>query len=230
MGNKDSNSTIENHVSEIERKLWEYRQEGFRVFASSSFQSHSIPMLHILSRIDNSIPVYFLETGFHFPETIKFKNRIAQMFGIQVISVHSPVPKTSQRDPMGNLLFTSDPDTCCHLNKVLPLEPVLMSHDIWISGVRKDQTAFRSKLKAEAKGAHGTLRYHPMLNWTAREIWDYQKMHNLPLHPLESEGYLSIGCMPCTRKYEVIGDSDGRNSRWSGMAKTECGIHTELTK
>lgn len=187
-------------------------------------------MLHILSRIDDSIPVYFLETGFHFPKTIEYKNRIAQMFGIHVISVQSPVPKTSQRDQRGNLLFTSDPDTCCHLNKVLPLEPVLMSHDVWITGVRKDQTAFRSKLNTEEKGAHGTLRYHPMLNWTAREIWDYQKMYNLPLHPLESEGYLSIGCMPCTRKYEVIGDSDGRNSRWSGMAKTECGIHTELTK
>lgn len=213
----------------IKKKIDGYRADGKRIFASSSFQSHSIPMLHILSQIDNSIPVYFLETGFHFPETIMFRNKISTLFNMSVIPLESPMPKSSQRDMRGNLLFASNPDTCCHLNKVLPMEPVLMSHDVWISGVRKDQTSFRSKLNTEEPGKHDTLRYHPMLNWTARMIWDYQKAHDLPMHPLEKEGYLSIGCMPCTRKYEVIGDSDGRKSRWSGMVKTECGIHTELT-
>jgi phosphoadenosine phosphosulfate reductase len=221
---------IESLVIDIENEIQSYQARGLKLFASSSFQSHSIPMLHIISRIDNTIPIYFLETGYHFPKTIEFKNELALTFGLNIIPVSSPIPKTSQRDSNCNLLFTSDPDTCCHLNKVLPLEPILMSFDVWISGVRKDQTSFRASLKSEEQGAHDTLRYHPMLNWSARQIWEYQKKYDLPMHPLEKEGYMSIGCMPCTRKYEVIGSSDGRDSRWSGMAKTECGIHTELTK
>ena len=214
------------HIERIRTKLEAYRNSGLRMFASSSFQSHSIPMLHILSRIDPDIPIYFLETGFHFPETKLYRDEIVRLLDINLQIVTSDVPKISQTDAQGRFLFTSDPDRCCYVNKVLPLEPVLKAHDIWINGVRRDQTAFRESLTEESPGIHDTMRYHPMLDWTSKMIWDYRKEYDLPEHPLEAQGYLSIGCVPCTRKWNA--DED-RGGRWSGMTKEECGIHTEFT-
>ena len=185
-------------------------------------------MLHMLSRIDVDIPVYFLDTGFHFPETKVYKDTIANQLGLNVIPLESTMPKTSQRDEHGNFLFTSDPDRCCYINKVLPLEPILKAHDVWISGVRRDQTQFRSNLKEETSGIHDTTRYHPMLEWTSKMIWNYRKEYDLPEHPLDAQGYLSIGCIPCTRKWSP--EDEERNARWAGMTKEECGIHTEFVQ
>lgn len=205
---------------------------GFRdkkVFATSSFQTQSIPMLHMLSRIDKNIPIYFINTGYHFPETLRFRDEVRDLFGLRVIDLHPPTPKNHQRDNRGNLLFTSDPDYCCYLNKIQPLEAVLIEHDVWISGVRADQTANRKKLKVMEPGAFNTLRYHPMLHWTAKDIDRYIKEHDLPSHPLDSHGYASVGCMPCTRKI-MPNSVSARDGRWSGLTKTECGLHTELVR
>ena len=183
-------------------------------------------MLHILSRIAPDIPVYFLDTGFHFPETKVYRDRIVEMLDLNLQVVTSDMPKIAQRDTQGRFLFASDPDRCCYVNKVLPLEPVLKANDIWINGVRRDQTTFRESLTEESPGIHDTLRYHPMLEWTSKMIWEYRKEYDLPEHPLEAQGYLSIGCVPCTRKWNA---DDGRGGRWAGMTKEECGIHTEFT-
>jgi phosphoadenosine phosphosulfate reductase len=204
-----------------------YQARGLKLFASSSFQTHSIPMLHILSRIDPSIPVYFLQTGFHFPETMRFRDEVAALLGIQVIDVESPVMKWDQRDAQGNFYFTSNPDHCCYLNKTLPMEPLLHRYDVWISGVRRDQNAYRSGLSYEQPGKYDTLRYHPMLEWTNQLIFAYIKDHNLPRHPLEDAGYQSIGCEPCTMKLADMLEND-RSGRWYGLNKTECGLHTDL--
>jgi phosphoadenosine phosphosulfate reductase len=215
-------------VDRMRKKIKDYHARGLRIFASSSFQSHSIPMLHILSTIDPDIPVYFLDTGFHFPETKVYRDEVGSQLGIQIISLESTMPKIAQRDQSGQFLFTSDPDRCCYINKVLPLEPVLKSHDIWISGVRRDQTQFRSDLAEETSGIHDTLRYHPMLDWNSKMIWNYRQQYNLPEHPLDAKGYLSIGCVPCTRKWSP--EDDERGARWAGMTKEECGIHTEFVE
>ena len=217
----------EEQISPIRAKLTSYRNSGRRVFASSSFQTHSIPLLHIISEIDRDIPIYFLETGFHFPETRAYRDEISTRLGLNLINLESSVPKIAQRDAEGMFLFASDPDRCCYLNKVMPLEPVLKEHDVWISGVRRDQTAFRQELSVEAPGAFDTIRYHPILDWTSKMVWDYRNEFDLPAHPLEAKGYLSIGCVPCTRKFNHT-DGD-RGGRWSGMTKEECGIHTEFT-
>lgn len=103
---------------EIKEKLEEYKAQGKRMFTTSSFQTHSLVLLHIISRIDPDIPVYSINTGFLFPETIQFKDQIAEEFGLNIIDAKSAVPKSQQKDMNGNLLFTSDPDYCCHLNKV----------------------------------------------------------------------------------------------------------------
>jgi phosphoadenosine phosphosulfate reductase len=106
--------------------------------------------LHILSRIDKSIPIYFLNTGYHFPETMAFRDEIAAALGVEIRDLSSPIPKIAQRDSENILMFASNPDNCCYLNKTLPMETVLAEFDVWISGVRKDQNLNRSKFAYEA--------------------------------------------------------------------------------
>lgn len=210
----------------IKEKITQYKNEGKSLFTSSSFQSHSLVMLHIISRIDKAIPVYFINTGYHFPETVKFKDHITGLFGLNTIDLKSEVPKHMQRDSEGRLLFTSDPDHCCYLNKTQPMDSALRSHDVWINGVRADQSSVRAAMKVEQPAPYSTIRFHPMLDWTAKMIWQYQKEYNLPTHPLEEKGYVSIGCEPCTRRLDP--GMQEREARWYGLKKVECGLHTEL--
>lgn len=210
----------------IKERLTDYRNSGKSLFTTSSFQSHSLVLLHILSRIDKTIPIYFINTGFHFPETVRFRDQIGEQFGLNIIDLKSDIPKFMQRDSEGRLLFTSDPDHCCYLNKTQPVDAILMSHDIWINGVRADQSATRAAMKEEQPAKHGCIRFHPMLDWNAKTIWQYQKEHSLPKHPLEEKGFVSIGCEPCTRKLDP--EMQEREARWFGMNKVECGLHTDL--
>ena len=210
----------------IRSRIEEYKSDGKRIFTTSSFQTHSLVLLHILSRIDRTIPVYFINTGFLFPETIEFRDKVADTFGLDVVDLKPTTPKNMQFGNDKRLLFTSDPDYCCHLNKTQPLERVLMKYDIWINGVRADQSAARSAMKEEQEAPHQVLRYHPMLQWNSRMVYDYIREYDLPKHPLDEKGYMSIGCEPCTRKIDP--EMQEREARWYGLNKTECGLHTEL--
>jgi len=211
---------------QIQFQIYRYKAEGKRLFTSSSFQSHSLVLLHIISRIDKTIPVYFINTGYHFPETIQFRDEIAGAFGLNLIDLKSDVPKHMQRDAEGRLLFTSDPDHCCYVNKTQPMDKVLAQFDVWINGVRADQSAVRASMKVEQSAPYNTLRFHPMLDWSAKMIWQYQKEYNLPNHPMDAKGYVSIGCEPCTRRLDP--GMQEREARWYGLKKVECGLHTEL--
>ncbi|HEY0655843.1 MAG TPA: phosphoadenylyl-sulfate reductase [Chryseosolibacter sp.] len=214
------------NFNEIKAKLEGYKQEGRTMFTTSSFQSHSLVLLHMISRIDPKIPVYFINTGFHFPETVQFRDYITDRFGLNTVDLKSDVPKFMQRDPDGKLLFTSDPDHCCYLNKTQPMDAILMAHDVWINGVRADQSATRAAMKVEQPAKHGCTRFHPMLDWNAKMIWQYQKEYDLPKHPLEEKGFVSIGCEPCTRRLDP--EMQEREARWFGLNKVECGLHTDL--
>lgn len=214
----------------IALQIRKYQESGLKLFTGSSFQTHSTVLLHIISRIDKTIPVYFLNTGFHFPETMVYKNEISNRFGLTTIDVKSSIPKNMQVDDNGRFLFTSDPDYCCYINKIQPLEPALNTFDVWINGVRADQNANRANFKVEEKTNHKAFRYHPMLNWTNKMIYAYINEYKIPRHPLDEKGYISIGCEPCTRKISMEMLTDERQARWYGMNKTECGLHTELIK
>ncbi|MDW3208561.1 MAG: phosphoadenylyl-sulfate reductase [Reichenbachiella sp.] len=211
---------------EIKSHIIKYQEEGKKLFTTSSFQTHSIVLLHLLSRIDKSIPVYCLNTGFLFPETMAYKDQLAEEFGLNMIEIKPDVPKSLQKDSEGKLLFASDPDRCCYYNKVQPMDRLLSDYDIWINGIRRDQNANRAKMKVEEKSKFDSVRFHPMLEWTNKMIFDYIREYKLPKHPLESQGYSSIGCEPCTRKPSL--EMMEREARWYGMNKTECGLHTEL--
>lgn len=212
----------------IKEKIEGYLSVGKKIFTSSSFQTHSIPLLHIISRIDATIPVYFLNTGYHFSETIEFRDQIVDLLKLNLVDLKPDTPKIMQLDPDGKLLFTSDPDHCCYLNKTLPLEQVLLRFDVWVNGIRAEQNATRSDMKVEQPAKHDVIRFHPLIEWTAKDIHEYRKKYNLPDHPLEAKGYFSIGCEPCTRKLDLA--LQEREARWYGLNKTECGINTELIK
>jgi phosphoadenosine phosphosulfate reductase len=213
------------NFEEIEKQLGEYKKQQKKVFSTSSMQTQSVVLLHIISRIDKSIPIYFINTGYHFPETIAYKNQVSKEFGLKIIDIVPFISKCNQKDSSGSLLFTSDPDYCCYLNKIQPMGPILIEYDVWINGIRAGQNENRKKMKVEEKSTHNTLRFHPMLDWSEKMIYDYIRKYQLPKHPLEEKGYVSIGCEPCTRV--AFGDDD-RDARWFGMNKTECGLNTEL--
>lgn len=214
------------NIEEIKAQLDNYRNEGKKLFATSSFQTQSVPLLHMLSKIDNTIPIFFINTGYLFPETIVYKDKIALEFGLKIIDTKPLVPKNLQKDSAGNLLFTSTPDYCCYLNKIQPLDTVLAEYDVWINGIRADQNDNRKNMSVEEKAPFNVTRFHPMLDWTKQMIFQYIKENNLPRNPLDDKGYLSVGCEPCTRKFDP--NMDERTARWFGMKKTECGLHTDL--
>lgn len=212
-------------ISAIRFKIEQFLAQGKSVFTTSSFQTHSIVLLHIISRINENIPVYFINTGYHFAETIKYKDEVAAALGLRVINLNPLVPKNMQRNKEGNLLFTSDPDYCCYLNKVQPVEGLFDIYEVWINGIRSDQNGHRQHLPDEMLVQKNTLRYHPMLHWTSSMVEEYIEHYGLPRHPLEESGYISIGCEPCTRP----ADGDGlRGGRWYGQKKTECGLNSTL--
>lgn len=213
-------------IEEIRKRIEEYRSAGKTMFTTSSFQSHSLVLLHILSQIDNTIPVVFINTGYHFPETVAFKDEITEKLSLNTIDLKSDMPRYMQKGHDGKLLFASDPDHCCYLNKTQPLQRWLMNNDIWINGVRADQSAARAAMEVEQKAPFNTTRFHPMLDWNSKMIWEYRKKHDLPAHPMEGKGYMSVGCEPCTRRIDP--DMQEREARWYGMNKTECGLHVDL--
>jgi len=213
--------TIEN----IKKNIENYKKDDLKLFVSSSFQTHSIPLLHIISNIDNAIPVMFINTGYLFPETLIFRDKIVKSLDLNLINITSSISRIYQKDCNGNFLFTSDPDRCCFINKTQPMEPILTEYDVWINGIRADQNANRKSMKTEQDGAFNCKRFHPILDWNNKMIYDYIKQHDLPKHPLDDKGYLSVGCEPCTRKFVL---NDERSARWFGMNKTECGLHTDL--
>ncbi len=224
-------STIDfdKQLQALSARVGTFEKDNKKIVASSSFQSQSLPLLHMLSQLEQRIPVAFIDTRFLFPETYRFRDMITEKLELEIINVKSGIEFINQLNSENRFLFSSNPDKCCSLNKVVPFDSFLKNYDVWISGVRADQSATRSGMQELQSNSSGLVRYHPMLNWTSRDIYLYRKKFNLPPHPLEDKGYLSIGCAPCTRRFlDTIGSE--RGGRWSGMRKDECGLHTDLAK
>ncbi len=201
-----------------------FKDEGRKIYLSSSFQTQSVPLLHILSVTFPEIPVLFIDTGFLFAETYEFKNQLERDLGLNVITVRSRRDYAQQRTESGLFLYSESVDHCCQVNKVEPVADLMNEGDVWISGVRRDQTAHRAQMQTIEFDARGVIRLHPMLNWTGKDIYAYIREHNLPKHPLEEAGYVSIGCVPCTHKWS---EGSTRGGRWLGRQKTECGLHVK---
>ncbi len=193
-----------------------------RIAAVSSFGAGSAVLLSIIAGIDPSVPVVFLDTARHFPETLAYRNELARRLGLSDVRDVVPVaPAVADRDPSGEL-WQFDPDACCALRKVEPLEQALHGFDAWISGRKRHQAATRAAMPfVEFDGTR--IKLNPLADWTAERIRDEMTRLHLPQHPLADRGFRSIGCSTCTRA--VGAQEPDRSGRWSGLAKVECGIH-----
>jgi phosphoadenosine phosphosulfate reductase len=203
--------------------VWDYFKS--RIAVTSSFQTQSIPLLNFVSLVTPQMPVYFIDTGYHFPETFAFRDQIAEDFNLNLKIVKPELERTEFESQFG-LAYQSDPDECCFVNKVMPLQIVLENEmDAWVNGIRRDQTLHRKYYQVLNKHiVHPVKVICPLINWTQQDIDTYIVENDLPKHPLWAAGFTSIGCMPCTRAI-VLGE-DIRSGRWPGAGKTECGLHT----
>ncbi len=192
----------------------------------SSFGAESAVLLHLVSRIDPTVPVLFLDTGKHFPETLAYRDALIARLGLTDVRNLTPdADDIVKRDETG-LRWSYDPDGCCEIRKVKPLAKALAQFDATITGRKAFQAATRSSLprfEIDKTDAQGRLKINPLIDWSAEDIAAYVAAHDLPPHPLVAEGYPSIGCSPCTSK--VAPGEDARSGRWKGWDKTECGIH-----
>lgn len=207
---------------------WAIREYGDDIAMSSSFQTQSMPVLHMATRIKPDDRVFFIDTGYHFWETLIFCVRVASDWNLNVIDLH----RYSRWDAFMRQNLRSlpgdDPNLCCYIHKVQPMQKAVESVWAWSSGIRRDQTETRAHAQILELQDDGLIKINPMLNWTMADIQNYIEEHKLPTHPLLEKGYRSIGCAPCT--VAIGADDSDRAGRWSGRGKTECGLHTSMFK
>lgn len=188
----------------------------------SSFGADSAVLLQMAAEIDPEVPVVMVDTGKLFPETVRYRDLLAERLGLKNVLSQKPAKADlSDTDPVG-MLWMSDTDACCHVRKVVPLERALSGYGAWVSGRKRFQSSTRSEL-AFFEQDGGRIKVNPLVDWTAADILAEAQRRDLPPHPLVAQGYPSIGCQPCTSK--VAPGEDPRAGRWRGIEKTECGIH-----
>jgi phosphoadenosine phosphosulfate reductase len=193
----------------------------------SSFGAESAALLHLIASVDPSVPVLFLETGRHFPETLAYRDQLVDRLGLKDFRNLRPDPEVLAARDANELRWSYDPDGCCEIRKVVPLAKGLAAFDATITGRKAFQAKTRNALprfEIDTSDASGRLKVNPLADWTKADLDAYFVEHDLPPHPLVEQGYLSIGCAPCTSV--VKPGEDPRAGRWRGWDKTECGIHT----
>ncbi len=193
-----------------------------RIALVSSFGIESVVLLDLVARVNPDTPVIFIDTGKLFPETLAYRDRLVERYGLVDVRTIAPdAGLVAARDTDGTL-WSRDPDACCALRKVLPLGAALDGFDAWISGRKRFHGSGRAALETiEADGQR--VKINPLAHWTQSDIERYLTLHDLPRHPLAAEGFASLGCQTCTRR--IAAGETVRAGRWAGAGKTECGIH-----
>jgi phosphoadenosine phosphosulfate reductase len=199
----------------------EFMVERFhpRLAVACSFQKEASVVLDLILQIAPDARIFTLDTHVLFPETYETWRQVEARYGISIEVFQGPSLGRQAADH-GDRLWERDPDACCDLRKVQPLKRALEGADAWIAGLRRDQSASRAgtpKLAWDAK--HERWKFNPLADWSERDVWRYITDHDLPYNPLHDRGYPTIGCTHCTKP------GDGRDGRWAGSAKTECGLH-----
>lgn len=196
-----------------------------RIALVSSFGTESAVLLHLVASIDRDVPVIFLNTQKIFGETLAYRDALSEQLGLTDLRVFRPDPRLLAAKDATGLRWSYDPDGCCDIRKVEPLRRALAPFDAWISGRKGFQSGTREALPMFEED-DGRLKINPLAGWFKADLDTYFEEHKLPRHPLEAQGYLSIGCAPCTSV--VRPGEDPRAGRWRGWDKTECGIHTPV--
>ncbi len=203
---------------------WAYTTFGEDIAMASGGGVEGMVMLDIAARVNPKLKVFTLDTEFLFPETYDLFDRVEKRYNIRIERVYSAFTPEEQEIAYGAELWKNDPDQCCNLRKVEPLRRKLSQLSGWITAVRRDQTAARANTgKVEWDQKFQLAKINPIADWNTRQIWDYVHKHDVFYNPLHDQNYPSIGCTHCTRA--VNAGEDARAGRWSGFAKTECGLH-----
>jgi phosphoadenosine phosphosulfate reductase len=181
-------------------------------------------LAHIASRVAPGVDIVFLDTGLHFPQTLRVRDRVEATMPVRVLDIR-PVQTVGQQDgEYGPRMFARDPDNCCALRKVEPLERALSHYDAWAAGIRRGETAARAGVReVDYDAGRGKVKLAPLARWTDADVAAYIERYDVPVNELFGQGYGSIGCWPCTRK--VAPGEDPRAGRWAAFDKTECGLH-----
>jgi phosphoadenosine phosphosulfate reductase len=201
---------------------WAAETFGSRLCITSSMTDAVI--IHLVSRQVPGVDVLFLDTGYHFPETIGTRDAVSAVYPVNVVNVTPPTTVAEQDAGLGPRLYSRNPDLCCYLRKVVPLEQALGPYDAWITGVRRDETDARSDTGVVSWDPQREMvKVNPIVEWSQQDVDEYIAENGVLVNPLVYDGYPSIGCRTCTVK--VADGADPRSGRWAGTAKTECGIH-----
>lgn len=211
---------------------WCWNYFGDKAAIGTSFQGSGLVIIDHALRNGCNFPIFTIDTGLLFPETLELKKKLEDFWDVKIQSVHPEQTIEEQKKTMGPELWKTNPDSCCQMRKVLPLQSRLSSLDVWITGLRRGQSDQRKSTNVLEMYEFDKLResyifkLNPMVNWSREKVWNYINDHKIPYNTLHDKGYRSIGCWPCTKAI-----SDGqheRAGRWEGFNKTECGIHTFL--
>ncbi|HEY8481855.1 MAG TPA: phosphoadenylyl-sulfate reductase [Spirillospora sp.] len=209
-------------ASALEIIRWAVATFGDRICLTSSMSDAAL--IHLVSKVKPGIDVLFVDTGYHFAETIGTRDAVEAVYPVNVINVTPSRTVEEQEAALGPRLFGRNPDLCCHLRKVEPLGRALEGYMAWFSGIRRDETASRRDRRVvEWDRKRGMVKVNPILDWTQEDMDNYIEDNGVLVNPLHYDGYPSIGCAPCTRP--VAPGEDPRSGRWAGTGKTECGIH-----
>lgn len=187
-----------------------------KILVTSSFGTTSMALLHLLSKVKPGHPVHFIDTSYHFPETLEYRDKLIDELGLKVIEVKAESKKN--RFTKENQTWRFNQDLCCFINKVEPLDKIKHNYSVWVSGLLGFQTIHRQNLELFVP-KDGIIKFHPLIDMTKEDLSLYQQLFELPTHQLLRQGYDSVGCTHCTRK------GAGRNGRWIDVDKTECGLH-----
>jgi phosphoadenosine phosphosulfate reductase len=202
--------------------VWAAETFRDRVCVTSSMTDAVV--IHLAASVKPGMDVIFLDTGYHFPETIGIREAVGALYPVNLISV-TPARTVAEQDAeLGPRLYGRNPDLCCYLRKVVPLERALDPYDAWITGVRREETSARSDTRVvEWDGRRAVVKVNPIASWTQEQVEAYIAENDVLVNPLLDDGYPSIGCAPCTMR--VKPGADPRSGRWAGIDKTECGLH-----
>jgi len=217
-------------LTEILRWTWD--TFGSKAQIGTSFQGAGLVIIDHARQAGLDLPVFTVDTGLLFPETIELKRRLEQYWGISIEGVHPEQTVAEQAAELGEALWNRKPDLCCTMRKVMPLQAKLHQIDAWITGLRRQQSESREQAqilevyKFDVLRDRRVAKLNPMANWTREQVWDYLRANEIPYNPLTDRGYRSIGCQPCTMA--VSDEAHERAGRWTGFDKAECGIHTFL--
>ncbi len=219
---------LETKIQEAEHLIAAELAKNGAACITSSFQAECVVLVHMVKAQRPDIPVLFLETGYHFPETLAYRDQITRDWKLNLVNLDAKQSVADQEAQFG-ILNQTEPNKCCGLRKVEPLFAGLKSYDIWFTALRRDQSPTRANLQTVEPfklPAGKTLeKVSPLAFWTNRDVWQYLSRYEIPALSLYDQGYTSIGCQPCTA---LPFDPDNpRSGRWQGKQKLECGIHIQ---